>query len=62
VVETGGLENRFTLTGNGGSNPSPSAICEQNCECHARMNSRRVHWMFGWMLLQMARCQHRFLP
>jgi hypothetical protein len=26
VVETGGLENRFTLTGNGGSNPSPSAI------------------------------------
>ena len=26
MVETGGLENRFTLTGNGGSNPSPSAI------------------------------------
>jgi hypothetical protein len=26
VVETGGLENRFTLAGNGGSNPSPSAI------------------------------------
>jgi hypothetical protein len=26
VVETGGLENRFALTGNGGSNPSPSAI------------------------------------
>ena len=25
MVETGGLENRFTLTGNGGSNPSPSA-------------------------------------
>jgi hypothetical protein len=25
VVETGGLENRFALTGNGGSNPSPSA-------------------------------------
>ena len=26
MVETGGLENRFALTGNGGSNPSPSAI------------------------------------
>jgi hypothetical protein len=26
VVETGGLENRFTRKGNGGSNPSPSAI------------------------------------
>ena len=26
MVETGGLENRFTLTGNGGSNPSPSAM------------------------------------
>ena len=25
MVETGGLENRFTLSGNGGSNPSPSA-------------------------------------
>jgi hypothetical protein len=25
VVETGGLENRFTFAGNGGSNPSPSA-------------------------------------
>ena len=25
MVETGGLENRFALTGNGGSNPSPSA-------------------------------------
>jgi hypothetical protein len=25
VVETGGLENRFTRKGNGGSNPSPSA-------------------------------------
>ena len=26
MVETGGLENRFTRKGNGGSNPSPSAI------------------------------------
>ena len=26
MVETGGLENRCTLTGTGGSNPSPSAI------------------------------------
>jgi hypothetical protein len=26
VVETDGLENRCTLTGTGGSNPSPSAI------------------------------------
>ena len=25
MVETGGLENRFTRKGNGGSNPSPSA-------------------------------------
>ena len=25
MVETGGLENRFTFAGNGGSNPSPSA-------------------------------------
>ena len=25
MVETGVLENRFALTGNGGSNPSPSA-------------------------------------
>ena len=29
MVETGGLENRFALTGNGGSNPSPSATPSQ---------------------------------
>ena len=29
MVETDGLENRCTLTGTGGSNPSPSAIISE---------------------------------
>jgi hypothetical protein len=33
VVETGGLENRFALTGNGGSNPSPSATHSLQSAC-----------------------------
>jgi hypothetical protein len=33
VVETGGLENRFALTGNGGSNPSPSATPSSQNAC-----------------------------
>jgi hypothetical protein len=41
VVETGGLENRFTLAGNGGSNPSPSAIYRfQNIQRNPRMHSK----------------------
>ena len=36
MVETGGLENRFALTGNGGSNPSPSANRVFECCAYAR--------------------------
>jgi hypothetical protein len=46
VVETGGLENRFTLTGNGGSNPSPSAISRfrdvQGKSTHLNIRARMV--------------------
>jgi hypothetical protein len=40
VVETGGLENRFTLTGNGGSNPSPSA--NSTNMSHLRLGNSRA--------------------
>ncbi len=37
VVEGGGLENRCTLTGTGGSNPLPSAILAANCRRGGRV-------------------------
>ena len=40
MVETGGLENRFTLTGNGGSNPSPSATIKL-----LHINNLRPGWL-----------------
>ena len=36
MVETGGLENRFTRKGNGGSNPSPRReVCQLLSVCFA---------------------------
>jgi hypothetical protein len=43
VVETDGLENRCTLTGTGGSNPSPSAIISERSFgslCSLRISAR----------------------
>jgi hypothetical protein len=51
VVETGGLENRFTLTGNGGSNPSPSATESISFRISCLMDANSPHlagkpWFF----------------
>jgi hypothetical protein len=47
VVETGGLENRFTLTGNGGSNPSPSATSSSEDVQRQPDGSSKTQYVLG---------------
>ena len=42
AVECGGLENRFTLTGNGGSNPSLSADIDEIAEWSQRTGTPKT--------------------